>query len=53
MSKTWTVIMYSAIGVVSAATIFVAGHVTGTKRAGKSKKLPVQESATTQEVAQA
>jgi hypothetical protein len=45
--------MYSAIGVVSAAAVFVAGHVVGTKKANKSTKVSVQESLRTQETAQA
>jgi hypothetical protein len=53
MSKTWTIIVYSAVGLVSSAAIFVAGHVVGARRARKQDEEQQQPKRQTSEVAQA
>lgn len=53
MSKTWSVIMYSSIGLVTAAAVFVAGRITGLRSVQKQNKAQPQPNSQVSEVANA
>jgi len=53
MSKTWTIVVYSSIGVVATTAAFVAGRITGIKAATKVQQPQPAPQAFAQNPAQA